>query len=96
MLAALIARLRGGSRREPSTRRLGPPGMIAGAVWLTAMLINILIPSGIQPERGALQLDWITLLVVVVIVAIGAVYTLVARPARRIPKTAPKVTVASG
>ncbi len=55
------------------------------------MLVNILLPSGITSPRGALfNYDWITLLVVVIIVAIGGVYTLVARPARRIPKTTPK------
>ena len=49
------------------------------------MLVNILIPSGITSPRGALfNYDWITLVVVVIIVAIGAVYTLFARPARRI------------
>ena len=51
------------------------------------MLVNILIPSGITSPRGALfNYDWITLLIVVIILAIGAIYTLIARPARRIAK----------
>jgi hypothetical protein len=59
-------------------------------VWLTAMLVNILAPTGITSPRGSLfNYDWITLLVVVVIVVIGAVYSLVARPARRITRTTP-------
>lgn len=63
--------------------------MVAGCVWLVAMLVNILIPSGITSPRGALfNYDWITLLVVVIILAIGALYTLIARPARRIAKPA--------
>jgi hypothetical protein len=65
--------------------------MVAGVVWLTAMLVNILVPSGITSPRGALfNYDWITLLVVVVIVAIGAVYSALARPARRIEMPAPQ------
>jgi hypothetical protein len=52
-----------------------------------AMLVNILIPSGIGSPRGALfNYDWITLVIVVIIVAIGALYTLFGHPARRIDK----------
>jgi amino acid transporter len=86
VIAALIARLRGWQAQ--GSFRLGAwavPVMVAGCVWLVAMLVNILIPSGITSPRGALfNYDWITLVVVVIIVAIGAAYTLVARPARRI------------
>lgn len=86
VIAALIARLRGWQAQ--GAFRLGAwaiPVMVAGCIWLLAMLVNILIPSGITSPRGALfNYDWITLVVVVIIVAIGAVYTLVARPARRI------------
>jgi amino acid transporter len=86
VLGALIARLRGW--RPQGAFTLGSwalPVMVAGVVWLTAMLVNILIPSGITSPRGALfNYDWITLLVVVVIVVIGAVYSALARPARRI------------
>jgi amino acid transporter len=86
VLAALIARLRGWQAQ--GAFRLGAwavPVMVAGCVWLVAMLVNILIPSGIGSPRGALfNYDWITLVVVVIIVAIGALYTLVAHPARRI------------
>ena len=89
LIAALVARLRGWQAQ--GAFRLGAwaiPVMVAGIVWLLAMLVNILIPSGITSPRGALfNYDWITLLVVVVIVAIGAFYTLVAHPARRIEKT---------
>ncbi|MGA8016534.1 MAG: amino acid permease [Candidatus Dormiibacterota bacterium] len=90
VLAALIARLRGW---QPQGRfRLGAwaiPVMIAGTVWLTAMLLNILVPTGINSPKGVLfNYDWITLLVVVLIVVVGALYTLAARPARRIPTTA--------
>jgi hypothetical protein len=53
------------------------------------MLVNILIPSGIASPRATLfNYDWITLVIVVIIVALGAVYTLLARPARRIARSA--------
>jgi amino acid transporter len=91
VIASLIARLRGW---EPQgVFRLGAwayPVTIAGIVWLGGMLFNILIPTGITSPRGVLfNYDWMTLLVMVVIVAIGAVYALVSRPARRIPVAAP-------
>ena len=86
VIAALIARLRGWQAQ--GAFRLGAwaiPVMVAGCIWLLAMLVNILLPSGITSPRGALfNYDWITLVVVVIIVAIGAVYVLLARPARRI------------
>jgi amino acid transporter len=87
VIAALVARLRGW---EPKgVFRLGRwayPVMIAGAIWLTVMLVNILVPTGITSPRGALfNYDWMTLLVVVAIVVLGAVYSLLSRPARRVP-----------
>ncbi len=88
VVAALIARLRGWQAK--GAFRLGAwaiPVMVAGCVWLLAMLFNILIPSGITSPRGALfNYDWITLVVVVIIVLIGAIYTLFAHPARRIER----------
>jgi amino acid transporter len=94
VVAALIARLRGWQAQ--GAFRLGRwaiPVMVVGCIWLVAMLVNILIPSGITSPRGALfNYDWITLLVVVIILAIGAVYTLIAHPARRIEKLSPRGT----
>jgi amino acid transporter len=96
VLAALIARLRGW--QPQGAFKLGAwalPVMIAGVVWLTAMLVNILIPSGVTSPRGALfNYDWITLIVVVIIVVIGAVYTVIAHPARRIEKPVERSKIA--
>jgi amino acid transporter len=87
VLGSLIGRMRGWE--STGVFRLGAwayPVTIAGIVWLTVMLLNILIPTGIASPKGVLfNYDWMTLLVVVVIVAIGAVYYLASRPARRIP-----------
>jgi amino acid transporter len=86
LVAALIARLRGW--RPQGVFRLGAwgyPVIIAGLVWLTLMLLNIVVPTGINSPKGVLfNYDWMTLLVIAVIVVIGAVYTVVARPARRL------------
>ncbi len=88
VIAALIARLRGWQAQ--GAFRLGAwaiPVMVAGCVWLVVMLVNILLPSGITSPRGALfNYDWITLVIVVIIVVLGALYTLVAHPARRMAK----------
>jgi hypothetical protein len=47
--------------------------------------VNILLPSGIASPRAVLfNYDWITLVVVVVILLIGAVYYVLGRPATRI------------
>ena len=90
VVAALVGHLRGW--KPAGAFRLGAwayPVMIAGIVWLTAMLVNILLPSGITSPRGALfNYDWITLAVVVVILVLGALYFLVGRPARRIARGA--------
>jgi len=49
------------------------------------MLVNVLVPTGLGSPRGALfNLDWVTLVVMLVIVIVGAVYFLLARPDRRL------------
>ncbi len=87
LIAALIGRLRGWTPQ--GAFRLGAwayPILIAGIVWLAVMLFNILLPSGITSPRAAFfNYDWMTLLIVVLIAVIGAAYTLVSRPARRMP-----------
>jgi hypothetical protein len=50
------------------------------------MLLNVVYPSGLSSARAFINLDWITLLVIAVIAAVGAVYLLVARPDRRVER----------
>ncbi len=92
VIAALIARLRGW--QPQGVFKLGKwayPVIFAGLAWLTVMLVNILLPSGITSPRGALfNYDWITILVVAIIVVIGAIYVVIAHPARRITKPVPR------
>ena len=62
-----------------------------GLVWLTVMLLNIVLPTGITSPKGALfNYDWMTLLVILVIVLIGAAYYLAAHPARRLAVVEPQ------
>jgi hypothetical protein len=47
------------------------------------MFVNVVLPTGLSSPRGALfNYDWITLLVIVIIAAVGAAYFFAARPDR--------------
>lgn len=90
VLAALIARLRGW-RPEGAFRmgRWGYPVIILGLVYGVAMLVNIVVPTGVDSPRGALfNYGWLTLLVMFVIIVIGAVYFVLGRPQRRFARGA--------
>jgi len=86
VLASLIARIRGWRPTGPF--QLGAwayPVTIAAVGWTGLMLVNILAPTGTTSGRGALfNYDWMTLLVLVVIAAVGATYYLVSKPQDRI------------
>jgi len=85
VIGSMIARARGW---QPAGAfrlgRWGWPVSIVAAIYLAAMLLNIVIPTGLGSPRGALfNLDWITLNVVIVLLVIGAIYFFIARPDRR-------------
>jgi amino acid transporter len=88
VIGAMIAHARGWKPMGPF--KLGRwfwPVSILGAAYLAAMLINIVIPTGLDSPRGALfNFDWITLIVMVVLLVIGAIYFFIARPDRRSPR----------
>jgi hypothetical protein len=49
------------------------------------MLINIVYPSGLTSPRGSLfNFDWITLVVVILLLLIGGIYFVLARPDRHL------------
>jgi amino acid transporter len=82
VIGSMVARARGW---QPEGRfRLGAwgwPVSLVAAAYLAAMLVNVVYPSGLASPRGSLfNFDWITLVVMLVIVLIGALYFLVARP----------------
>jgi amino acid transporter len=84
VLGSFIARRRGWVPSGSFT--LGAWGnvvTIAAMVYLGAMLLNIVWPSPLTSGRGALfNYGWITLLVMFIIVAAGALYEGLARPDR--------------
>ncbi|MGH7904286.1 MAG: APC family permease [Candidatus Dormibacteraceae bacterium] len=86
VIGSLVARSRGW--RAEGAFRLGRwayPVTVGALVYGFLMLLNIVVPTGINSPKGALfNYDWMTLLVMVVIVIIGAIYYLAARPQIRI------------
>ena len=83
VIAALIARARGWIPEGRFT--LGRWGMavtIIALAYLGLMLINVVLPTGLESPRAFFNLDWITLLVMFVITVVGALYFFLARPDR--------------
>jgi amino acid transporter len=86
VLASIIARARGWRPRgEFRLGRWAWPISIVGLIWGVGILINILLPTGLDSPKGALfNYDWMTLIVMLVIAAIGAAYYLASRPQIRV------------
>jgi amino acid transporter len=88
VVAAFVARLRGW--RPQGRFRLGYwawPVMIGALIYQIALLVDILLPTGINSPKAVLfNYDWMTLVVMLVIVIIGGIYYLAGRPQRRIAK----------
>jgi amino acid transporter len=83
VLGALIARARGWRPGGVFTlRRWGLPVTAAGAVYLLAMLLNIVWPSSLDSGRAVFNYGWVTLLVMAIIVGAGAAYEAIARRTR--------------
>ena len=86
VIGSMVARARGWV--PEGAFRLGRwawPVSIVAAAYLALMLLNIVAPTGLRSPRGALfNLDWITLIVMLVIILVGGVYFFVARPHRRL------------
>src|SRR6478736_6339458 len=83
VIGAMVARSRGW---VPEGRfRLGSwgwPVCIIAAAYLGLMLLNVVAPTGLTSPRGYFNLDWITLVVIVIIALVGAAWFFVARPDR--------------
>ncbi|HEY5320331.1 MAG TPA: amino acid permease [Galbitalea sp.] len=88
VIGSMIAKARGW--KPMGSFRLGKwgwPVSILAALYLFAMLIDIVAPTGLTSPRGALfNFDWITLVVMIVLLLIGGIYFVIARPDRRLPK----------
>jgi amino acid transporter len=83
VIAAIVARRRGWiPEGQFQLGRWGWAVTIAAAVYLGLMLLNVVVPTGLSSPRAFFNLDWITLTVMAVIAAIGAVYFILGRPDR--------------
>ena len=87
VVAAIVARRRGWV--PEGAFQLGRWGWtVSGiaAAYLGLMLLNVVVPTGLTSGRGLFNLDWITLLVMVIIAVVGAAYFLAARPDRKVAR----------
>ena len=87
VLGAFIARRRGW--KPDGVFTLGKWGTIVtagAALYLLFMLLNIVWPSSLTSGRAVFNYGWVTLLVMLVIVATGALYEAGARPDRTVAK----------
>lgn len=86
VIGSMIARARGWKPEGSFTLgRWGWPVSILAALYLALMLVNIVYPSGLTSARGSLfNFDWLTLVVMIVLILIGGVYFVIARPHRRL------------
>jgi amino acid transporter len=85
VIASIVARTRGWV--PEGAFKLGKWGWtvcIVAAGYLGLMLLNVVVPSGLTSGRALFNLDWITLLVMVIIAVVGAAYFLLARPDRKV------------
>ena len=87
VIGVIVARARGW---VPEGRfRLGKwgwPVTIIAVLYLGAMIVNVVYPSGITSPREFFNYDWITLSVIFVIAVIGALYLFIGRPDRNVEK----------
>lgn len=82
---SMIARARG----RLSGRRWAWPVSVAAAIYLGLMLVDLVVPAGLDNARAYLNQDWIALVVLVVIALLGALVFLVARRGYRAAEAAP-------
>jgi amino acid transporter len=81
VLGAFIARRRGWKPRGVFTLgKWGMPVTVGAALYLLLMLLNIVWPSSLTSGRAVFNYGWVTLLVMLIIVAVGALYETIARP----------------
>jgi amino acid transporter len=98
VIGAIIARGRGWVPTGAfQLGRWGWTVTIIGAAYLGLMLLDVVAPTG--SPRSVFNLDWITLLVIVLVAAVGAIYFLAARPdkgvSQHVVREAPKPEAAT-
>ena len=85
VIGAAIARRRGWQPSGAFTLgRWGWPVTIGAMVYLGLMLLNVVAPTGTTSGRGLFNYDWITIVVIAGVAAVGLVVYLVAQPTKNI------------
>jgi amino acid transporter len=85
VIGAIVARSRGWV--PDGTFQLGKWGWtvtVIAAAYLGLTLLNVVVPTGLTSGRGLFNYDWITLFVMAIIAAVGAIYFFAARPDRKV------------
>ncbi len=85
VIGSMIARARGWI--PAGSFQLGRFGWLVSIIataYLALMFINVVIPSGLTSPRAYFNIDWITLLVMVVIAIVGGLYFVIGRPDRKL------------
>jgi len=85
VIGSMIARRRGWipSGKFKLGRWAWPVSLVAAA-YLALMLVNVVLPSGLTSGRAYFNLDWITLLVMALVTAIGIIVFFAAHRGREI------------
>jgi amino acid transporter len=87
VLGSFIARRRGWVPSGSFTLgKWGNVVTVGGLIYLGAMFINLCWPSALSSGRALFNYGWITLFIMMVIVLIGALYEVIARPDKLIAK----------
>jgi amino acid transporter len=85
VLGAGIARARGWiPEGKFQLGRWAWPVIIVGGLYLLVMFINMVAPTGLTSPRGSFNLDWITLLVMVVVFIVGVIVYFLSRGGKEI------------
>jgi amino acid transporter len=80
VIGVIIARVRGWKPEGKFTLgRWAWPVYLIGAVYLLVILVDIVAPTGLSSPRAFMNLDWITLVVMMIVLIVGAVFFLLSR-----------------
>ena len=64
------------------------PVYVLAIIYGVLMIVNIVFPSGVSSGKALFNYDWMTLVIMVGIVVVGAIYYAIARPGLRITRSA--------
>jgi amino acid transporter len=85
VVGAIIARVRGWRPAGPfKLGRWAWPVLILACVYLALMLVNVVAPTGLTSPRAYFNLDWITLVVMIIVAVVGVLFFLLSRGGKAI------------